>query len=50
MLQESNPGLTRKEALHGAGDRLAVEHPDCAHDFPVEMRERAYRWLEDGLR
>lgn len=37
-------------ALHGAGDRLAVEHPDCTHDFPVEMRERAYRWLEDGLR
>ncbi len=37
-------------ALHGAEERLAVEHPDCPHDFPPEMRERAYGWLEQGLR
>lgn len=36
-------------ALHGAADRLAVEHPDCAHDFPPEMREKAYAWLERFL-
>lgn len=33
-------------ALHGVPEKLAVEHPDCAHDFPHEMRERAYTWLE----
>lgn len=33
-------------ALHGAAERLVVEHPDCAHDFPTAMREQAYRWLE----
>lgn len=33
-------------ALHGAADRLAVEHPDCAHDFPAPQREQAYAWLE----
>jgi dienelactone hydrolase len=31
--------------LHGALDRIAVEHPDGAHDFPPEMRQKAYEWL-----
>lgn len=33
-------------ALHGVPERVAVEHPDVAHDFPDDMRERAYAWLE----
>jgi acetyl esterase/lipase len=28
--------------LLGHEDRLRVEHPDCEHDFPPEMREVAY--------
>jgi dienelactone hydrolase len=36
-------------ALHGAAERLVVEHPDCAHDFPSDMREKAYQWLERFL-
>jgi dienelactone hydrolase len=28
--------------LLGHEDRLKVEHPDCEHDFPAEMREAAY--------
>lgn len=28
--------------LHGDETRLKVEHPDCGHDFPPEMREAAY--------
>ena len=28
---------------------LQVEHPDCEHDFPVEMRERAYALFEEHL-
>jgi dienelactone hydrolase len=35
--------------LHGAPERLAVEHPDCDHDFPPAMREKAYAWLERFL-
>lgn len=27
-------------------ESLAIEHPDCAHDFPPEVRQRAYRFLE----
>ena len=37
-------------ALHGASDRLAVEHPDCLHDFPTEVRERAYEFIGRALR
>ncbi|MCZ2155926.1 MAG: alpha/beta hydrolase [Bryobacterales bacterium] len=29
--------------------RLVVEHPDCGHDFPTEVRFRAYDFLERFL-
>ena len=35
---------------HGATDRLEVVHPDCGHDFPDEIRERAYQLFEKHLR
>jgi dienelactone hydrolase len=27
-------------------DRLVIEHPDCEHDFPPDVRQRAYRFLD----
>lgn len=36
--------------LYGCKDHLLVEHPDCAHDFPDPMRERAYALLDEVLR
>jgi dienelactone hydrolase len=36
--------------LYGAADALSVEHPDCEHDFPPDMRERAYALFERVLR
>lgn len=36
--------------LWGAPENLVFEQPDCGHDFPPEVRERAYRWLERHLR
>jgi dienelactone hydrolase len=30
-------------------DRFVVEHPDCGHDFPPDVRERAYRFLDREL-
>ncbi|MEK7706953.1 MAG: alpha/beta hydrolase [Verrucomicrobiota bacterium] len=36
--------------LYGVPANLQVEHPDCAHDFPEAVRERAYRLLEEKLR
>ena len=36
--------------LFGAPQNLRVEHPDSGHLFPGEMREKAYRLLEEHLR
>jgi len=35
--------------LFGAEAKLVAEHPDCGHDFPAEVRERAYKFLEQSL-
>ncbi|WP_081578279.1 alpha/beta hydrolase family protein [Singulisphaera acidiphila] len=36
--------------LYGQPSRLQVEHPDCDHDFPSEMREKAYGLFEAELK
>jgi dipeptidyl aminopeptidase/acylaminoacyl peptidase len=36
--------------LHGREDRLQAVHPDCGHDFPPEMREKAYQLFDAVLR
>lgn len=35
--------------LHGQEHRLRVEHPDCGHDFPPEMRAAAYQLFDAVL-
>lgn len=35
--------------LHNQENRLMLEHPDCAHDFPPEMREAAYKLIDKVL-
>jgi hypothetical protein len=40
----------RVYALHKAEAKLQVEHPDCPHDFPDAMREKAYGLLEKVLK
>ncbi len=36
--------------LHDAAENLRVLHPDCPHDFPAEVREQAYAWLDSVLK
>jgi len=36
--------------LHGRENRLRVEHPDCTHDFPDEMREESYKLIDSVLK
>ncbi len=36
--------------LYGKADRLTVAHPDCDHDFPIEMRETAYKLFDEVLK
>jgi hypothetical protein len=37
-------------SLYRAPRTLRVEHPDCGHEFPPELRDRAYRFLDEALR
>ena len=47
-------GIVRAAApvyrLYQASENLHAEHPDCGHDFPPEIRETAYRFLEQYTR
>jgi dienelactone hydrolase len=36
--------------LLGAKDKLAANYPDCQHDFPPEVRQVAYDWLDRWLK
>jgi dienelactone hydrolase len=36
--------------LLGKPEHLVVEHPDCGHDFPPEVRERCYQFFDRYLR
>jgi dienelactone hydrolase len=36
--------------LFQASNKLVAVHPDCGHDFPPEIREQAYRFLEQALK
>ncbi|MGI8782296.1 MAG: alpha/beta hydrolase family protein [Acidobacteriota bacterium] len=36
--------------LYGHPERLQIEHPDCEHDFPNEMREKAYKLFDEVLK
>jgi dienelactone hydrolase len=36
--------------LHDAAANLRVLHPDCPHDFPPEVREQAYAWIDSALK
>ena len=37
-------------ALYHVKEKLRVEHPDCEHDFPDAMREKAYALIESVLK
>lgn len=36
--------------LHGKPGHLVIEHPDCDHDFPDAMREKAYGLFREHLK
>jgi len=45
----AEPGIRRIYRLLGADDRFVVRQPDCDHDFPPEVREEAYAFLDRVL-
>jgi dienelactone hydrolase len=38
------------EQLFKIGDRLVFDYPEAAHDFPPDVRQRVYEWLEVVLK
>lgn len=36
--------------LYGKPDHLVVEHPDCGHDFPQDVRGRCYAFFDQHLK
>jgi dienelactone hydrolase len=36
--------------LYGVPANLRLAHPDCGHEFPDEIREDAYRFLDSAMR
>jgi hypothetical protein len=36
--------------LRGAEQNLQVVYPDAAHDFPDDIRQQVYQWLDKSLR
>jgi dipeptidyl aminopeptidase/acylaminoacyl peptidase len=48
-VRKAVPPIRAVYRLLGAENAFEVEHPDCPHDFPPDMRERAYRFLDQQL-
>jgi hypothetical protein len=34
----------------GSDDRLIARYPECGHDFPAEIREECWQWLQKQLK
>jgi hypothetical protein len=37
------------DAIRASGAEVELEHPDCEHDFPPEVRAKAYAFLARRL-
>jgi dienelactone hydrolase len=49
-VKKAVPEIGKVYHLLGADRPLEVVHPDCAHDFPPEIREQAYRFIDAALK
>ncbi len=49
-VREAEPRVRRVFELLDAGDQFVVEYPDCEHDFPPDVRARAYAFIDRVLK
>lgn len=49
-VRECIAAATPVYVLHQAPQNLAAHYPDCAHEFPPEVRQVAYDWLDRHLK
>ncbi len=48
-VEKAAPKVRRIYELHGVPERLRIAYPDDAHDFPSDVREESYRFIEKAL-
>lgn len=48
-VQEAEPKIRSVFGLLGADENFVVRYPDCEHDFPTEVRQEAYQFLDRVL-
>ena len=49
-VKKAVPEIAKVYHLLGADGAFEVRYPDCAHDFPPEIREEAYRFIDAALK
>ena len=45
-VQKAMPEVAKIYSLYGALDQQQVRYPDCEHDFPDDMRQEVYRFID----
>jgi acetyl esterase/lipase len=48
-VKKAIPPVLEVYKLLSAADRLVAKYPDCGHDFPKEVREEAYRFIDKSF-
>ncbi len=48
-VEKAAPQARRIYELHGVPEKLRIAYPDDGHDFPPDVREESYRFLEKWL-
>ena len=48
-VKKAMPVVSEVYQLFGATERVQVRYPECGHDFPPEVREESYRFLDEIL-
>jgi hypothetical protein len=48
-VKKAMPVVREVYDLFGAADRLEARYPECGHDFPTDVREESYRFLDKVL-
>ena len=49
-VKESVDAAKKIFAIHKTEEHIVAVHPDCEHDFPPEIREQAYAFIDKALK
>jgi hypothetical protein len=49
-VKKAMPVVREVYELFGATDKLQARYPECGHDFPPDVREESYQFLDQVLK